>query len=410
MSDQTDRPATAALEAQVEILREVLRDAKPEVDEGPDAPTSQPILDAYMGQVFEGITVVAPDGRSSLFTPGMEQITGYSAEEVNSISDLIQALAPDAETGAEQWAAFERGRGKAESDEELIEIVNKRGERRWLRGRLYRVNEDTLVHTLDITAIHTMRATTPYNAEHYQALLENLDVGIYSLSDPASGKISFCNAAARRMLGVPEESRDDLSSFMFYEDTADRVRLVAALMKGGWARSRTVRFEARLLRADDRRPVPIRFTTTGTYDDEGRMVRVDGAMEDMSERQAFEAERDEHELLISSLFHNTAVGISVGTVEGRILAVNPAYCAMVGYSSAELVGQTSDLVTHPDDHGLSVRMITEALAAGRDIVVFDKRYVHKDGHSFGVSATMAPVKDEQGQVVAGIGLFAPTGS
>jgi DNA-binding IclR family transcriptional regulator len=36
--------------------------------------------------------------------------------------------------------------------------------------------------------------------------------------------------------------------------------------------------------------------------------------------------------------------------------------------------------------------------------------VHKDGHSFGVSATMAPVKDEQGQVVAGIGLFAPTGS
>jgi len=201
MTDRDEQPAAESLDTQVEILREVLRDPRPSGDAAADTPTSQPILDAYMGQVFEGITVVAPDGRIRLFTPGMEQITGFSAAEVTSITDVIAALAPDPETGAEQWAAFERGIGKTESQEELIEIVNKQGEHRWLRVRLYRVNEDTLVHVLDITAIHTMKATTPYNAEHYQALLENLDVGIYSLSDPANGKISYSNAAARRMLG-----------------------------------------------------------------------------------------------------------------------------------------------------------------------------------------------------------------
>jgi len=209
------------------------------------------------------------------------------------------------------------------------------------------------------------------------------------------------------VLGIPEDTQEDLSSFMFYEDPADRVRLVSALMKGGWARSRTIRFEARLLRADNRKPVPIRFTNTATYDDDGNMCRVDGVMEDMSERHSFEAEREAHELLVSSLFRDAAVGMSIGDLSGRYLAVNQAYCEMVGYSEDELLGQTSERFTHADDRGLSMRKVGEALAAGLNIVRFHKRYVHKNGTVFRVLLTMATVKNAQGQVVAGIGLVAP---
>ncbi len=408
MADKDDGEVPQRVnENEVAILREVLRQAGNEVPPAPAPPHSQPILDAYLGQVFEGIAVVAPDGRFRLFTPGLEQITGYTAQEVGGIVDLIRKLAPDPETGAQQWAAFEQGLGHTESQEQLIQILNKRGEIRWLRGRLYRVNEDTMVHVLDITAIHNLRGATPHNAEHYHALLENLDIGVYSSSDPASGKISYNNAAARRILGVSEGAKGDLSSFMFYEDPAERVKLVSALMQGGWARSRTVRFDARLLRADDRRPVPLRFTNTATYDDEGRMVRVDGVMEDRSEHEAFEAKRREQELLVSSLFHDTAVGIAIGTMDERFLAVNKTFCAMLGYSEEELLGHGNDKVTHPDDRHITTAQIQAALARGRKSFTFRKRYVRKDGSVFTAELTMAGVNNEAGELVAGIAIVEP---
>ncbi len=178
-------------------------------------------------------------------------------------------------------------------------------------------------------------------------------------------------------------------------------------MKGGWARSRTVRFEARLLHVDDRRPVPIRFTTTATYDDDGNMCRVDGAMEDRSERHQFEAERSEHELVVSSLFRDTAVGIVVGTIDERFLAVNPAFCRMLGYREDELLGQSGVLVTHPDDLGSTRRQIVSALASGRSSFSFEKRYLRKDGTDFQAAVTMAAVKNDAGEDVAGIAVVEP---
>jgi PAS domain S-box-containing protein len=408
MTERDGGKPAGAWTREIEILRDVLRAPERAGPEAVENPQGQPILEAYLGQVFEGIAVVAPDGRLRLFTPGLEHITGYRQDEVGSVAELIMKLAPDPETGTRQWAAFEDGLGMAESQEQLIEIVNKRGEHRWLRGRLYRVNEDTLVHVLDITAIHTLRGTTPHNAEHYQALLENLGVGIYSCDAPAKGTLSYTNPAFRNILGFPEDlAPGDGSAFMLYERPEDRVKLLRSLMADGFTHSRTVRFETRVLRVDDRRPVPVRATATVTYDEHGGMCRIDGALEDLSERERFEAARREHALLVSSLFEDTAVGIAIGTLDEKFLAVNPAFCEMLGYTEDELLGHPNDLVTHPEDRAITGQQIRSALARGRRSFTFRKRYCRKDGSVFTAELTMAGVNNADGELVAGIAVVEP---
>lgn len=395
------------LSRQVEVLREVLQDPRaPDACDEREHSQSASMLEPYLGQFFEGIAVIAPDGRFRLFTAGLEHITGKRAEQVGSLRDLVVDLAPDLATGEEQWEPIEHCWHRRESPEHLITIVDGTGGERWLRIKLHRVNEDTLVHVLDVTAIHTARTHTPHSIEHYRALLDNLGIGIYSLDDPASGSVSYANPACRRIMGLREDfGPGDLSSFMLYETPEDRVRLLKALVADGFTRSRTVRFETRLLRMDDRRPVPLRFTATASYGRDGSMRRIDGAIEDLSEQKAFEAARAEHRLLIDSLFEHTAVGISVGALDGTYLAVNPAYCELTGYTEAELVGNNSAMVTHPEDRHLTGEHIGRALREGRKMASFTKRYVRKDGEVIRVAITVAGVQDETGSVTAGIGLF-----
>jgi PAS domain S-box-containing protein len=391
---------------EVEVIREIPWERHGEAAGRMEARQRLPVLEAYLGQTFEGIAVVAPDGRIRLFTPGFEHISGYREDELESMLDLVMKLAPDPETGARQWKAFEAGLGQPESQEEILEIVNKRGEHRVLRGRLYRANEDTLVHVLDITAIHQLRGTTPLNAEHYQALLDNLGIGIYSLSEPLEGTISYYNQATQDILGLPPlDLADPLSSRVLFADLEERRQILSMLTDGPRVRSRTIRATTTLLRVDDQRPVPVRLFSTGGFDREGALVRVDGALEDLSAERALAAAMAKHALLLGSLFQDTAVGVAIGTLDGRISAVNPAYCALVGYSEEELLGHEGDMITHPDDHGRSMAEIRNALLSGRNMFSFEKRYVHKDGTVFPVSVVMAAVRDDAGQVVGGIGLF-----
>lgn len=44
--------------------------------------------------------------------------------------------------------------------------------------------------------------------------------------------------------------------------------------------------------------------------------------------------------LAASVFHNTAEGVLITDAEGTILSVNPAFCAITGYSEGEAVGRT----------------------------------------------------------------------
>ena len=64
-----------------------------------------------------------------------------------------------------------------------------------------------------------------------------------------------------------------------------------------------------------------------------------------------------------SLFENVAVGIALVGSDGRFVDVNPAFCKMIGYSTAELRHLKPADITHEDDRA-ATEGILSAQAAG----------------------------------------------
>jgi PAS domain S-box-containing protein len=68
----------------------------------------------------------------------------------------------------------------------------------------------------------------------------------------------------------------------------------------------------------------------------------------------------------------------VADSQGKYLSVNPAWTATLGWSEAELVGNTSEWLLHPDDRE-KTRAELARLAEGRRTLQFENRLRHKTG-------------------------------
>jgi PAS domain S-box-containing protein len=91
------------------------------------------------------------------------------------------------------------------------------------------------------------------------------------------------------------------------------------------------------------------------------------------------------------------VGMRARDPEGKIIYVNPALCAMVGYSAEELLGRRPPYpYWHPDDLEKQARESDDALQGRAAPHGFESRLRHKDGHDVITMVYAAPLVDAQG--------------
>lgn len=97
------------------------------------------------------------------------------------------------------------------------------------------------------------------------------------------------------------------------------------------------------------------------------------------ERNYAQQAKEESEERFRYLFAQASIGIALETMEGRILEVNPAFCAMLDYSAEELMSLRCDRISHPDDE-LTEKALFEELRQGlRRSYRIEKRFFRKDG-------------------------------
>lgn len=102
----------------------------------------------------------------------------------------------------------------------------------------------------------------------------------------------------------------------------------------------------------------------------------------------------ESENRFRAVFEQAAVGVSITRTDtGQFVRVNPAFCAMVGYTQAEMKELTyMDLTYGPDleeDLDNTRRMLAGEIADFK----MEKRYRHRDGHLIWVRLNIAPIWD-----------------
>lgn len=84
---------------------------------------------------------------------------------------------------------------------------------------------------------------------------------------------------------------------------------------------------------------------------------------------------------LGMLFEAVPVGVFVTDPERRILGVNAALCALLGYSREELQGRRFDEVTHADDIARSVEVALALRRGEVPSIQLQKRYVARDGRT-----------------------------
>ncbi|WP_246675275.1 PAS domain S-box protein [Mesorhizobium sp. B2-3-4] len=91
---------------------------------------------------------------------------------------------------------------------------------------------------------------------------------------------------------------------------------------------------------------------------------------------------------------DSAIGIAIVSLDGRILETNPAFAAMLGYNREEIEALTFFQITHPDDLQIGRDTMAGLRAGTVDAFHFEKRYLKKDGTPVWAHLAGSVIRDE----------------
>ena len=162
---------------------------------------------------------------------------------------------------------------------------------------------------------------------------------------------------------------------------------------------------ARLIRGAEeigRGNLDYRIAATGK-DELGRLAASFNEM--AVQRRHAEQTLLESQARFRNFFEAGAIGMVMGDPEGRFVQVNEAFCRMIGYAEAELIGTPFQALVHPEDLASeSVELI--ALLKGQiPHYQREERLIHRQGHYLWVKVSVSLVRDAGGtplHLIAGI--------
>ena len=97
-------------------------------------------------------------------------------------------------------------------------------------------------------------------------------------------------------------------------------------------------------------------------------------------------------------------GLRARDMEGRILYVNQAFCAMVGWPAEELVGRTPPMPYWPEDEVAEIRSVHDQILSGDGPAEgFELHFRRRSGEVFTVLIHEAPLIDESGRQTGWMG-------
>jgi PAS domain S-box-containing protein len=102
--------------------------------------------------------------------------------------------------------------------------------------------------------------------------------------------------------------------------------------------------------------------------------------------------------LLRGAFDDAPIGMALVALDKQWVRVNRALCDIVGYSEPDLLATTFPAITHPDDLERGLELNRQLLAGERMRYQYEKRYVHREGHSVWASVTVALLRDGEGGV------------
>jgi len=233
--------------------------------------------------------------------------------------------------------------------------------------------------------------------EKYQVLLhglyESTNHGIV-LTD-LEGRFLDFNTAFCRVLGYPAETLRSMDSWQILPEPQhlQHRHRISSLSVNGRFGPTTLEF----IRADGGL-IPVKLSGIRIALDNGQNF-IWSTIEDMSAQTQLQAQVRASDEALNAITE----GVLISDERGVLVSVNPAFSEITGYSPEEMIGRTCAFLQGVDTDPGEV----EAIRVARETrtpycgVILNYR---KDGSSFWNDLTIAPVRNDQGQVFRYVGI------
>jgi len=347
-------------------LGEFLSDAGHEVGLAEDAETATEMLGA--GDFDVVVTDII-----------MPRITGVKLlKVVKEASPHVQVILmtgePNVETASEavRAGAFDYLAKPIDIDRLLKVVANAAriksldDERRRLaeENRKYREHLEQLVdeRTADLRE----------SEERYRTLVTHAPICIHEID--LRGNFISMNQAGLEMLGGDKETEVCGLPYISAVSEPQRPRIAELLAQA--LEGRTVNFEFDSSPENGRRSFASSFVPI--KNDAGRVVRLMGMTRDITERKKAEDILRESKAELGRILSNSPLGIGM-VVDRMITFANPALCDLIGYTEAELVGQSVRILYPSEEEFVRVGRTKYPILQDSGLAEIETKFEHKNG-------------------------------
>jgi PAS domain S-box-containing protein len=226
----------------------------------------------------------------------------------------------------------------------------------------------------------------------FTQFVESLSAGVFFST--AEGKMLDANPALIRMWGF--DSKEDLQAHDLRERFADpeqRERLVRDTTVNGSVQDRQVTY-----RRKDGTHMQGRASAKAIRDRDGRVVRFQGTIEDITERVEIEKQLHREQEFTRRLIECFPDLIAVVDTEARFTFASERAKDVLGVSGTDHIGRRMGDRTHPDDRTALAEMLADIVAGRKRSAQLEYRVRHMDGSWKTLRGSFGPLYDEAGKI------------
>ena len=213
--------------------------------------------------------------------------------------------------------------------------------------------------------------------ERYRRLVEEIPVIAYTQEPGINGALTYSGPQMESILGYTAAEWAMLpNGWLDRLHPDDRDRVMALLTAPGADESFVCDYR---LQRRDGRWVWLHDEAVLVRDAAGAPVHWQGVLTDITEQRESLAALQASEARFRAIWEATSDAIALSDPNGIVLAVNPAYCALHGYSESALVGQSFAMVFPPAQRPEVDAVYRAAFAAPGPPLAHEARIQRSDG-------------------------------
>jgi PAS domain S-box-containing protein len=263
------------------------------------------------------------------------------------------------------------------------------------------VPEGVFILSIDITERKIAEKARRESEEKYRLVSDNSDDWIYWVMP--DGHLHYVSPACERVTGYsPDEFiiRPELYQEIIYE--SDR-EIISQHTRTLTHDDTPHHLEFRIVTKEGE----IRWIShncSPIFGKNGEFLGRHGTNHNITELKLQEEQLYESEFRFNKLYENGPFGMVISDSEFRFVKANPAFCAIMGYSEAELQKMTFKDLSEPDDVVRDLDNVRKLINKEISVYKTEKRYIRKDGQIIWGSLTVTATYDSNGQFLYNLGL------